>query len=451
MFEKFKQECYKIKNSKKAGDIFALLFFMLLFLAGAAFFTILMLQHFLKNKIFTDSNSHKIWLTIVNDGFKYFYVPLIVMAFSFWMIVIACAHLRVPKYIDTNIFRAFNNLRSFYIVTMRYASLAKLNHMSTPYHKETMKLLRIANKNGFVLQGSGALKLKYDDYYRDNNDLDFIPLSCESSTKNFANSLIDIKNLKYTKWLIEGDFHDKKIELYNLKLIPIDFVSKAKGINIPDEHWLLGMKYVQLFKLSRMYKTDRYQKEFNDKLVNTINDLMFLYSKTNRLSAETIATVVDTITISNAFASYYMSYTYQNIIKMHDASQHEEFLQMIKDFCQINHSYKEFQENIERWTKIIYENKTSAIIENSLYSILEHRLQFTSALINNNILLKYDPSDVTCQVNPQNLSKFAVENKPDKCKSIAAFMKNFNSTMTIIDFRYLILLELSKRVKEAKK
>ncbi|WVU91804.1 hypothetical protein V3322_00460 [Mycoplasmopsis agalactiae] len=180
------------------------------------------------------------------------------------------------KFYNYNILKSLNWLKVKLFTAFRFKDFAKLCKKNNFVSNEQLSLIKQMQDVGFLVQGSKSIAIKYNDYFREANDIDFVS---ENSSSRIIN-LDKLSNITFNfkdQIIAKSRHNDTEIEVLSPKILPKEFAVYKSGIKVPKLNFMIAMKVHQLL---RFYRLKSEGKEIPaTKIKNSLLYLGFLLSK----------------------------------------------------------------------------------------------------------------------------------------------------------------------------
>ncbi|UUD35173.1 hypothetical protein NPA07_05210 [Mycoplasmopsis caviae] len=181
---------------------------------------------------------------------------------------------------------------------MKYNDIRKI-YWSNKLDKIENNIIDIFYKKNLIPMGSASFVLKYKDFWRKNNDLDFVATDFKYRSNKWLEDDKNFKIIFQNAAALRMTYMSKyKIELMNCKIIPSKFYKVKNNKAIINKYWLLSMKIHQLLKL--LTTSRNIDQRWKEKISNTEKDIAFLLAKEKFINSK----IVDSfkyLLISNSF------------------------------------------------------------------------------------------------------------------------------------------------------
>ncbi|WP_373422502.1 MAG4530 family protein [Mycoplasma miroungigenitalium] len=434
-----------IKNSLKRYYLFLFLS-TLLFSVILYIFVLVSTSNFELFNILKNKNKGQ---DIAFKTYVYLYILLIVLLFLqvIWFLN-SLSIIYINKYYEYNWFRAYKWLKLKLFVTLNIRVLKQMTTKNEQKDDVERNIIFRMQKNGFVLHGSKSLELKYKDYFRKANDLDFI--SYEKNCK--LNNIGNLKTIYNDGLFAKYSYDNKPVEIFLPKFIQKNKIWNKNGFFLPKRHFLISMKIHQLFKSFMLSKKNLDKSD--EKVENALMDLAFLISKSNILSIKKIISHIEYMYFSNFFVSYFMKSdafvpTKDNI---------NSFLIYINSKLNLNGHLFELNELFNLIFKKMNLKKFN-LISKKINEIIKDKYKFEQEILNISThkdkticsLKRVFSSDNEYNILMSRFKEIDYKNLSGVLNSLIDEFKgiqNENNGSISIDIRELLLLELAKRLRK---
>ncbi|WP_408633494.1 MAG4530 family protein [Mycoplasmopsis felifaucium] len=343
-----------------------------------------------------------------------------------------------------NVFKAQKYLNRLYLCLFRYKKIIK-----PVYDKKIKDDILIFSNDNYVLQGSTSIQVMFKDNYRSFNDLDFISvISRDLELSSLV--LAKISGVNGNKMLSKFKINDIAVDLLNIKLIPYKFVKRLDSdILVPNFHWMISMKFVQIFKLTQLYKSNKDRLDYQEKLNNSILDLSYLISKKN-YCWQTLYKNIETLTISNSFITLLTNEKQQ--YDFYNKTQQNNFNFALQNLYSQNCPNEEALFFLKSLQNKLLRNNKYKLLNNQIKTTLNAFNKIIEHLININVITNLSLNTFFIDVNDKKLNKYISSwNLNRKFKNIDNLLMCFSKHENKIDIRELYLLELYKGLNYVKK
>ena len=225
--------------------------------------------------------------------------------------------LRLSKNFKRNIFKSFLAYKHLLIIQFK-------NPKKCVEYNELKKfIVEKMFEQKLALQGSASILHKYDFFYRNPNDLDFMSVDASNQKINFEFDEFKLENFKVSRTLDSNIYYktnveDVSIEVLRPKVVVNKFFEIKNKILVPNYYWMVAMKCEQLFLLLHLNAEET-------KIHNTILDLTYLLNLKKKIDFVVLEEAFLCNKIDNYFVQYHLNRT-QYYLK------NEEFKAKLNDF-----------------------------------------------------------------------------------------------------------------------
>ncbi|WXL29190.1 hypothetical protein WG617_00865 [Mycoplasmopsis felifaucium] len=289
----------------------------------------------------------------------------------------------------------------------------------------------------------------FEENYRNFYDLDFISVVSQNIDISKFNKP-NITEFKGNNMLAKFQINNIPVDLLNVKLIPKNLVKQLNSkISVPKFHWMLAMKFIQIFKLAQLYGKNKDNYEFKTKLNNSILDLTYLLSKKD-YSFRKFYESLETLTISNAFVTLLTNEI--QIYKFYSLEQQQNFNNLLHEFIANGENNEEVFIFLNLTNSKLLKNSKYEIINNCINKVLNNFNKSIERLTKNEIISQVYLNNFFIDINDKEMCKYISDlNKKNTIKGIKNLSLCFSELENKIDIRQLFLLELNKELNYAKR
>ncbi|WP_406617285.1 MAG4530 family protein [Mycoplasmopsis adleri] len=384
---------------------------------------------------FTTSNSTTSTLLIMI--FLAFMLPFALLT---WLLFILSYWLAAAYNYDRNLFRRNEALKSFYILTFQYSKLKTLNkRYKTSLAK--LDLFEKLCKRDLVVDGSNAIQLKYDGYYRQTGDIDCIPCKNIDLVQFLKNEGIDYDgNIVRAKF----PFKNNTLDISNATIVPKAMTEKWHwNIRIANSSWILAAKFIQIFELANAYLDNKYNSEYLRVIMKKVDDLCFLLSKD---------TFLDSLKVLPALKTVMVSYAAAHFIKNHEATFnfYDDFSQLnfrsfIKEQLSVTEGYGEAINFLNTISKRLLISRKAKKLWMAINYVLKDAKEIKEELVNEAILIDMPNNSFTVQIDPKLYATRYCDNK--KTYETDLYKQSFNfAEFDKSDIRLIFIKEVEREL-----
>lgn len=355
----------------------------------------------------------------------------------------------INKYFEFNIFRALKWFKIYLIINFHYDIFKMINAKNSTSDKLNTNLISFFDSKGLVLYGGGSINFAYNDFWRENNDLDFASASNETKyidTKSLENLEEKFKDFAASKY----QYNNIKIEVLYLKYIPKRFITTKNNIKIPNINFMIAMKMHQILHLYLVNNDDKISKlDYEAKIKNSYIDLAFLLSKNNYWNYKKITEAFSHLYLSNYFLQFYLN---KNIFDFSKPQNTEKFLEFVKLNNSKNINFSEVYLFIRNFVKLIDKNIFIKNIGDGINKILENKHSLYDKFINEPKLNKNNFSSLKWTFANEHekndfLNKY-YKNIDVQNPIVNCFLNELNGTdNNMLDVRKILLYELNQKME----
>ncbi|ADE19487.1 hypothetical protein MCRO_0424 [Mycoplasma crocodyli MP145] len=437
--------CEKIHNKKK-WYIHILLIFDLIYLSIFSYFIYLIIQERINpdiKKVIEDSKE----LFQIIIGLIILFIP------AAWFFMYYVLTLSISNNYWFNLYRSLKKLNLYFFFTFKFNNISKKISIDE-FNSNEVGFFKFMsnNQNKYALQGSASIKYRYNDFYRDVNDFDFLATTQKQ---------IDLKNLSYENLNIEsnylnlgkGKYYNKSVELINVKIIPQKSIYLKDGVMIPNLYWMFAMKYSQIFKLIQSYNIKDTIPNYDNKLNNSLKDLAFLLTKKNIFSKKMFCKELELLITTNYFLSLVIKE--KKVIDLSDEDQQQNLINFIKTFNFNDSNLIEVKLWLSEINNIIFNNKRLMIISKYMNSNTTNMSNLLTRLDNEKIITNVDNYEkIKVKINTQRfLSNYQEIDFNYHKDNLYKFLSSFEHLDTKnneseIDIRLILIYDLIKELNK---
>nr|WP_233742327.1 hypothetical protein [Mycoplasmopsis agalactiae] len=350
------------------------------------------------------------------------------------------------KFYDYNIFKSLNWLKVKLFTAFRFKDFAKLCKKNNFVSNEQLSLIKQMQDVGFLVQGSKSIAIKYNDYFREASDIDFVSENASSRIIN----LDKLSNITFNfkdQIIAKSRHNDTDIEVLSPKILPKEFAVYKSGIKIPKLNFMIAMKVHQLL---RLYRLKSEGKEIPaTKIKNSLLDLGFLLSKSCCLEYRKILWSFKNLSLLNLFSSYHL-----NTYAFDDFDNIKESLKFANSYIQKIQNIEEVYDFLDKFTDLLKNDKEALFIGKRVNLIIKNKrtieekyLQNSSAL--DKSLLALERNFASNNEKLMYLGKFKKPIELKALKNIINLFEKLPDSSLFIDIRKILVLELNE-IEEVK-
>lgn len=384
-----------------------------------------------------------------------FFVWISLVFISYLLIIwflSSLASILLNRYYKFNIFRSIKWLKVKLFTLFKFTLLDKFKQSLRTDDKKTLEFIQYMQKNNFIIHGSKSIALKYTDYWRETNDLDFMSMSLNSNFKDLnqqENVKINFVDNISAKLELQNE-NNANVEVLIAKYIPSQYIKTLKEIKIPNIEWMIAMKIHQLF---RFYLLEKNKVEVSEsKIKNSLLDLAFLFSKTKTWKMKKIINTFADLYLSNFFISYYIN-TY--CFDLTNSEEAKNLLAYLKTNIQKNETIDELSFFFDELFEELQNNKEIQLISNKINNIVKNKeeleIKFIEASSSKDKEISTLKRLFLSKIEKENFIKKQYNNSIIENKYIDLYIKDFQKDEQKdeqLDVRQILLLELNKQIKE---
>ncbi|WP_406617276.1 MAG4530 family protein [Mycoplasmopsis adleri] len=378
--------------------------------------------------------------------------------FGLWGLIIwlfnSISSILVNKYYKFNIFRAIKWAKIKFAFLIKTQLLKELNEEIQKNNTDELELIKTFNNNHLVLQGSKALSIKYKDFWRETNDLDFISVR-NLKDYEFLNSIDNLKINYIDNIVAKLDYKGKEIEVLFPKAILSYYTEQKDGVVIPNYNWMLAMKIHQLFSFYSVDHDEKSEQKVSfQKIKNSLIDIAFLLSKKQYYNVKILAKYILDLYVSNLFIAYF---TNHHILNISTNNSIKEFKKYINEKISKIDSIEEVQYLIDDLCNELMHNEKIKNIAKYVNEIITNKENIEEEFLNHSTNSKREINSLKRLFNSANEKNQYIKNKFKNLNNIDEVLVPFNKQIienlgsdNELDIRQILLFELNEKLRGAK-
>ncbi|WP_027335027.1 MAG4530 family protein [Mycoplasmopsis felifaucium] len=384
-------------------------------------------------------DSYKLWYLFLHPFTILFYIPL------FWVLIISTNYHLYLVYESKNLFKARKYLNRYYAAVCKYKKIVR--YPSISINEDNLLWLK---RHNFVLRNEAAIQIYFGQIYRSFKKLIFIPANSRTNFKHLNCKISCCSSFQENNSTVVFEHKSIKIEIDNKDLIPKALIKQDNSkILVPNFHWLIAYKFIQIFDHSKTYEKNKNNLDFQEILNNYFTDLAYLLSKKS-FSYKKFLFNLKVLTISNSLLRLFQRN--DNDLSFYNKTNQENFISMVNELLSENEIGSETLFFADFIFKKLLKDKKYLNLWISMKAINDKFDLYLNNLVDNKIITKFDKKSCFIGIlNKSFLSKSLILINYKKPKYIKLLLECFKTEKNEIDIRKLYLIELLKEIDNEKK
>ncbi|UUD35586.1 hypothetical protein NPA07_01790 [Mycoplasmopsis caviae] len=215
----------------------------------------------------------------------------------YYLIFRLVAKVKIHQYSNSNIFKALKWYKIYCFITFKFKKINELDSKNS-FDEDEVNIIKVFSNKGLIPLGSASFVMKYKNFWRKNNNIDFVSTDFSNISNDWIKDLSDIEILHTNSAAVRLIYKSKyKIEIMNSKVILPQYWKYKNGKKIINKYWLFGIKLQQLF---RLLTSENLTSGISKKISDIEYDIAFLLAN-EKISMKKAIDVFKHSIISNSF------------------------------------------------------------------------------------------------------------------------------------------------------